>query len=142
LFAFNRLEDVDELFSAIINLQLLENCVWIVNERVLTSNHTGLIDGLLGVRLHHRFTQENLLIDATNLLVQTFSKFINNSLFWSEKPLAIDCSSTEPWTFGKELYRFFPLSFNYFTISVRFFFLQRIIEYENNKWYNRKYRIQ
>jgi hypothetical protein len=92
--------------SVIVRLQHLENFVWIINERALTSNSSALFVGLLGVRLHHSFNEENLLIDATKLLVNTFSKFINNSAFWSEKASAINCSSTEAWSFGTDLYRY------------------------------------
>lgn len=103
----NRIEDTDELLSAIINLQRLENFVWIINERALTSNSTVLFDGLLGVRLHKSFNEENLLIDATKLLVNTFNKFINHSSsFWAEKTPAINCLSTDFWPYGKSLYKY------------------------------------
>ena len=101
-----RVEDTDELLSVIVRLQHLENFVWILNECALTSNSSTLFDGLLGVRLHNSFNEENLLIDATKLLVNTFYKFINQSSFWSEETSAINCSSIEPWQYGKELYRF------------------------------------
>ncbi|CAF4292745.1 unnamed protein product, partial [Rotaria sp. Silwood2] len=101
-----RIEDTDELLSAIVRLQHLENSVWIINERALTSNSTVLFDGLLGVRLHNSFNEENLLIDATKLLVNTFDKFNDHaSLFWSTKTPAINCLSTESWLYGKDLYK-------------------------------------
>jgi hypothetical protein len=105
-FYFYRVEDIDDLLSVIVRLQHLENFVWIINERALTTNSSAIFDGLLGVRLHHSFNEENLLIDATNILGNTFSKFVNNSTFWLEKISAINCSSTEPWSYGKDLYRF------------------------------------
>ena len=104
---FYRVEDTDELLSAIGRLQHLETFVWIINERALTSNSSALFDGLLGVRLHSLLSEENLLIDAITLLKNTFNKFINHSsAFWSEKPSPINCSSIETWPFGKELYKY------------------------------------
>ncbi|CAF0921867.1 unnamed protein product [Rotaria sordida] len=101
-----RIEDTDELLSVIVRLQHLENFVWIINERSLTSNSTALFDGILGVRLHNSFNEENLLIDATKLLMNTFDKFNNHtSLFWDTKIPAINCLSTESWPYGKDLYR-------------------------------------
>ncbi|CAF4501442.1 unnamed protein product [Rotaria sp. Silwood1] len=101
-----RIEDTDELLSVIVRLQHLENFVWIINERALTSNSTALFDGLLGVRLHKSFNEENLLIDATKLLFNTFDKFHDHSsLFWSTKTSAINCLSIESWSYGKDLYR-------------------------------------
>ncbi len=100
------MEDTDELLSVIVRLQYLENFVWILNERALTSNSSTIFDGLLGVRLDNSFNEENLLIDATKLLVNTFGKFIDQSLFWSEQTSAINCSSIEYWSYGKELYKF------------------------------------
>lgn len=99
------MEDTDELLSVIVRLQHLENFVWILNERALTSNSSTLFDGLLGVRLHYSFNEENLLVDATNLLVSTFGQFINYSEFWSEKTSPINCSSIEFWSYGRTLYR-------------------------------------
>ena len=105
-FSSIRVEDADELLSVIVRLQHLENFVWILNERALTSNSSTLFDGLLGVRLHHSFNEENLLVDATSLLVSAFGQFINYSEFWSEKTSPINCSSTDVWPYGKNLYRF------------------------------------
>jgi hypothetical protein len=125
LFIF-RVEDTDELLSVIVRLQHLENFVWIINERALTSNSSVLFDGLLGVRLHNSFNEENLLVDATNLLVETFSKFINHSLFWSEKTSAINCSSTEPWSYGTDLYRYIN-SFYFYIKKIVFFFCRELL---------------
>lgn len=112
LFYFNRVEDADELLSVIVRLQHLENFVWILNERALTSNSSTLFDGLLGVRLHYSFSEENLLVDATNLLVDAFGQFINQPEFWLDKTSPINCSSTEVWTYGKHLYRFHQQGFS------------------------------
>ena len=103
----HRVEDTDELLSVIIRLQHLENFVWIINERALMSNSTALFNGLLGVKLHHSFNEENLLVDATKLLVNTFAKFLhrNDSLLWSKEISAINCTATEAWPFGDDLYR-------------------------------------
>ena len=93
--------------SAIVRLQQLENFVWIINEHALTSNSTALFNGLLGVRLHRLFNEENLLIDATKILVHTFSKFIDyESSFWSQKTPTINCLSTEAWTYGRDVYKY------------------------------------
>lgn len=63
--------------------------------------------GLIGVKLHDTFNQENLLIDAAHLVINTFTKFLDYpSSFWSEISPVIDCSSTEPWSYGKEVYRY------------------------------------
>ena len=40
-----RPKDINELLSAIVRLDKLENFVWIVNERVLVSNNSKLFDG-------------------------------------------------------------------------------------------------
>jgi hypothetical protein len=102
-----RVEDTDELLSVIVRLQHLENFVWIINERALTSNSSAIFDGLIGVKLHNSFTEENLLIDATKLLINTFNKFTDySSLFWTDKTSPINCSSTEAWKYGKDLYRY------------------------------------
>lgn len=100
------MEDADELLSVIVRLQHLENFVWILNERALTSNSSTLFDGLLGVRLHYSFSEENLLADATSVLVNAFGQFINQPDFWMEKTSPINCSSTEVWTYGKQLFKF------------------------------------
>ena len=42
---YYRLEDIDELLSAIVRLQKLEDFVWIINERAITSNSSALFDG-------------------------------------------------------------------------------------------------
>jgi hypothetical protein len=110
LFVY-RVEDTDELLSVIVRLQQLENFVWIINERALTSNSSEIFDGLLGVRLHSLFSEENLLIDAVKLLVNTFNKFIDYPPFWSEKTTAINCSTIEAWEFGKDLYKYIYLVF-------------------------------
>jgi len=101
-----RVEDADELLSVIVRLQHLENFVWILNERVLISNSSALFNGLLGVKLHHSFSEENLLIDATKLLLNTFEKFLHqtDSILWSDDISAINCSATEPWPLGTDLY--------------------------------------
>ena len=94
------MEDTDELLSVIVRLQQLENFVWIINERALISNSTAIFDGLLGVKLHNSFSEENLLIDATKLLINTYKKFLNSTIeFWTEKNPPINCSSTEPWVY-------------------------------------------
>ncbi|CAF1349247.1 unnamed protein product [Adineta ricciae] len=97
-------EDIDECLSAIVHLQHLKGFVWIVNERALSTNSSFMFDGLLAVRLHSSFTEENLLIDATTVLIETFYKFISHTLFWNEKKPAINCSTIEPWKYGKEVY--------------------------------------
>ena len=99
------MEDTDELLSVIVRLQHLENFVWILNERALTLNSSALFDGLLGVRLHQSFNEENLVVDATHLLVNAFGQFIDYSEFWLDKTSPINCSSTDVWPFGKHLYR-------------------------------------
>jgi len=38
-------EDIDELLSVIVQLQQLENFVWIINERALITNSSALFDG-------------------------------------------------------------------------------------------------
>ncbi|CAF3877872.1 unnamed protein product [Rotaria sp. Silwood2] len=101
-----RQKDTDELLLAIVRLQKFENFVWIINERALKSNSLALFDGLLGVKLHDSFNKENLLIDATQLIINTFLKFLNeSSSLWSENISVIDCSSTEPWKYGKDVYK-------------------------------------
>lgn len=105
-YFISRAEDTNDLLSVIVRLQHLENFVWIINEHALASNSSALFDGLLAVRLHNSFNEENLLIDATKLLVNTFKKFIHDSAFWSEKTSVINCSSIEPWPYGKELYKY------------------------------------
>jgi len=119
-FFIYRVEDMDELLSVIVRLQHLENFVWILNERALTSNSSTLFDGLLGVRLDNSFNEENLLIDATRLLVNTFGKFLNRSSFWSEQTSAINCSSTEIWQYGKDLYRFIQNSVDFYVNKFSF----------------------
>jgi hypothetical protein len=105
-------------------LQQLENFVWIINERALMKNSSAFFDGskdlnfiridfvvikilgILGVRLHHSFTEENLLVDATQLIMNTFTRFLDYpSSFWSQDISVIDCSSTEPWPYGRDVYR-------------------------------------
>ena len=95
------------MLSVIVRLQHLENFVWIINERALISNSSALFNGLLGVKLHHSFNEENLLIDATKLLINTFEKFLRqtDSILWSEEIAAINCSATEPWPLGTDLYQ-------------------------------------
>ncbi|CAF3093180.1 unnamed protein product [Rotaria socialis] len=101
-----RIEDTDELLSVIVRLQHLENFVWIINERAIISNSTALFDGLIGVRLHSSFNEENLLIDATKLLANAFNKFTDySSAFWTSKTTAINCLSTDAWTYGIDFYR-------------------------------------
>ncbi|CAF3742483.1 unnamed protein product [Rotaria magnacalcarata] len=101
-----RIEDTDELLSVIVRLQHLENFVWIINERAIISNSTALFDGLIGVRLHNSFNEENLLIDATKLLANAFNKFTDySSAFWTSKTAAINCLSTDAWTYGIDFYR-------------------------------------
>jgi hypothetical protein len=103
-----RIEDTDELLSVIVRLQHLDNFVWIINERALISNSSALFDGLLGVKLHHLFNEENLLVDATKLLLNTFTRAIRSlpAIFVSLDTFsAINCSSTESWSFGDQLYR-------------------------------------
>ncbi|CAF0902440.1 unnamed protein product [Adineta steineri] len=100
-----RVEDTDDLLSAIVRLQHLENFVWIINERALMSNSSALFDGLLGVKLHKLFSEENLLIDAIKLLVNAFNNFIDDVGFWSDKKTAINCSTIEPWSYGNDFYR-------------------------------------
>lgn len=116
------MQDVDKLLSAIKQLQLLENYAWIINEHTLTNNKLTLFDGrilcrqikhlqlnvvgILGVRLHESFNEENLLRDASQLILKTFTKFLNySSAFWSPTVPIIDCSTTIPWSYGKEVYR-------------------------------------
>ena len=101
------MEDTDDLLSVIVRLQHLENFVWIINERALISNSSALFDGLLGVKLHHSFSEENLLVDATKLLVNSFGKMLyhTSQSFWTEETSPINCTSTEPWSFGHDLYR-------------------------------------
>lgn len=116
------MEDVDELLSAIVRLRQLENFAWIINERALTSNSSALFDGstdlhetiaipvillgLLGVKLHDTFSEENLLIDALELISNTFRQFLTYpAAFWSNAISVINCSSTEPWSYGKEVHR-------------------------------------
>ncbi len=41
----SRVEDTDELLSVIVQLQQLENFVWIINERALITNSSALFDG-------------------------------------------------------------------------------------------------
>ncbi|UJR33351.1 hypothetical protein I4U23_020800 [Adineta vaga] len=78
-------EDVHSLLSDIARLQQLESFVWIINERALLTNSSGFFDGILGVKLHPSFTEENLLIDATELIVNTFTKFREYPIsFWSD----------------------------------------------------------
>ena len=96
--------------------------MWIINERALTSNSSALFDGslgclrqepnldlcagLLGVKLHDSFNEENLLLDARQLVVNAFTRLLDYPpLFWSEEVSAIACSSTEPWSFGADVYR-------------------------------------
>jgi hypothetical protein len=63
--------------------------------------------GILGVKLHHSFNEENLLIDAAQLIRNTFMKFLNYpSTFWLQDSPVIDCSSTEPWSHGRDVYRY------------------------------------
>jgi len=62
-----------------------------------------LIIGLIGVKLHDSLNEENLLFDATSLISNTFLKFIDHPNFWSNKSV-VNCSSTEPWADGKEVY--------------------------------------
>ena len=70
-------------------------------------NKCVLCSGILSIRLHHSFTEENLLNDATQLITNTFTKLLDYpSSFWSELTPAIDCSSTEFWSFGKDVYRY------------------------------------
>ncbi|CAM4854833.1 unnamed protein product [Rotaria socialis] len=103
-----RFKDIAEMLSAIVRLEKTENFVWIINEHALTTNSSALFDGLLGVRLHDSFSDENLLIDATQLITDTFVKFIDySSSFWSENRSVIDCSSAEPWQYGEDVYRAF-----------------------------------
>ena len=65
------------------------------------------VSGILSVRLHQLFTEENLLIDATRLITNTFTKLLDYpSSFWSQIAAAIDCSSTDFWSFGKDVYRY------------------------------------
>ncbi|CAF0819485.1 unnamed protein product [Rotaria sordida] len=100
------LAHIDELLLAIVRLQKLENFVWIINERALKSNNSAFFDGLLAVKLNDSFNEENLLIDATQLIRNTFIKFLNYTpLFWSENMSVIDCLSTEPWIYGKDVYK-------------------------------------
>ncbi|CAF0897335.1 unnamed protein product [Adineta steineri] len=102
------IEDTDELLTAVVRLQQLENFVWIINERVLVSNSSALFDGILGVKLHSSFTEENLLIDATQLIMNTFSKFIHHPpLFWSEKISVLNCSSMQSWSYGRDVFQTF-----------------------------------
>lgn len=62
--------------------------------------------GILGVQLHESFNEENLLDDATQLILKTFTKFLNYPLaFWSPTAPVIDCSSTIRWSYGAEVYR-------------------------------------
>jgi len=42
---YSRIEDTDELLSVIVQLQQLENFVWIINERALITNSSALFDG-------------------------------------------------------------------------------------------------
>ena len=119
---FDRVEDVDELLSAIVRLRQLEQFAWIINERALTSQSPALFDGLidltwvlvtektvlglLGVKLHHVFSEENLLIDALELISNTFHQFLAYPpAFWSEAISVINCSSIESWSYGNEVYR-------------------------------------
>jgi hypothetical protein len=63
--------------------------------------------GILGVKLHQSFNEENLLIDATQLIINTFTKFLDySSSFWAESVSVIDCSSTEPWSYGIDVYQY------------------------------------
>jgi hypothetical protein len=62
--------------------------------------------GLLGVKLHESFSEENLLIDALELISNTFRQFLTYPVtFWSDAISAINCSSTEPWPYGREVHR-------------------------------------
>ncbi|CAF0729637.1 unnamed protein product [Adineta ricciae] len=101
-------EDVDSLLTDIARLQQMENFVWIVNERTLVTNSSALFDGILGVKLHHTFNEENLLIDATELIMNTFMKFRQHPVaFWSNKTSVLNCSSTKAWQYGNEVYQAF-----------------------------------
>lgn len=40
-----RNSDVDEILTVITELQKLENFVWIINERAITSNSSAFFDG-------------------------------------------------------------------------------------------------
>ena len=118
----DRDDNVDEILSTVGRLPQLENFVWIINERALTSNSSALFDGLpvclrlelglelcaglLGVKLHDVFNEENLLLDARQLVINAFTRLLNYPpLFWSEEVTAIACSSTEPWSYGADVYR-------------------------------------
>ena len=96
--------------------------MWIINERALTSNSSALVDGLLvrlreevslelcvgllGVKLHDMFNEENLLLDARQLVINAFTRLLTYPpLFWSAEVIAIACSSTEPWSYGADVYR-------------------------------------
>lgn len=137
----NRIEDTDELLSVIVRLKHLENFVWIINERAIISNSTALFDGLIGVRLHNSFNEENLLIDAIKLLANTFNKFTDySSAFWTSKIPAINCLSTDAWTYGIDFYRYMMIWYLFSVIKrIVFFFFQRITKYECCERYNRKY---
>jgi hypothetical protein len=63
--------------------------------------------GLLGVKLHNSLNEENLLIDAAQLIINTFTKLLDYpSLFWFGKASVLDCSTTEPWSYGTDVYRY------------------------------------
>jgi hypothetical protein len=58
------------------------------------------------VKLHHSFNQENLLMDAAHLIMNTFTKLLDYpSIFWKEDISVLDCSIVEPWPFGNDVYR-------------------------------------
>lgn len=40
-----RVEDIEQLLSAIVQLQQLENFVWIINERALINENPAIFDG-------------------------------------------------------------------------------------------------
>ena len=46
-------------------------------------------------------------MDATQLVINTFTKLLHYPpLFWSESISVLNCSSTEPWSYGKDVYRY------------------------------------
>ena len=63
--------------------------------------------GLIGVKLHNSFNEENLLVDAIQLIINTLPKFHDfPSLFWVESDSLIDCSSVLPWSYGTDIYQY------------------------------------
>jgi hypothetical protein len=88
--------------------------------------------GLLGVKLHDSFNEENLLIDAIQLIINTFSKFLDYPpLFWSESISVLNCSSTEPWSYGKDVYRYMLLF--YFCLYTKYCFFSAFVNTSVNQ---------